>query len=112
MVRRHRGDEDMSVERLSRCDEARVRRSRAKRRGLDADLTRHLARREETRRVAGPDATLRISREAHLRLVSALEGEHVAEHSDDVGHGCECWTLRRRRLRLCLPARGTQPLCG
>ena len=49
----------------------------------------------------GRNAKLRISREAHLRLVSALEGEHVAEHSDDVGHGCKCWTLRRRPLRLC-----------
>lgn len=58
----------------------------------------------------GRNATSRIGHEAHLRLVRALEGEHVAEHGDDVGHGSECWTLRRRRLRLWRPERGTR-LC-
>ena len=60
--------------------------------------------------VRGRNATSRIGHEAHLRLVRALEGEHVAEHGDDVGHGSECWTLRRRRLRLWRPERGTR-LC-
>ena len=54
----------MCVERLSPCDEARVRRSRAKRRGLVADLTRHVARREETRR------------EQEEKLVLALRLQH------------------------------------